>query len=84
MCRPISIRRFECIAVLLTLGGKFKFRETLSGRLADALIHLYMGSAMLKQFEDDGRPELDLPLLQWAMDDSLLALSRSVGLLGIR
>jgi acyl-CoA dehydrogenase len=64
--------------VLLTLGGKFKFKETLSGRLADALIHLYMGSAMLKQFEDDGRPEEDLPLLQWAMDDSLYIIQQSL------
>lgn len=65
-------------SVLVTLGGKFKFREMLSGRLADALIHLYMGSAMLKQFEDDGRPEEDLPLLQWAMDDSLFTIQASL------
>jgi acyl-CoA dehydrogenase len=65
-------------AVLLTLGGRFKFRETLSGRLADALIHLYMGSAILKQFEDDGRPEADLPLLRWAMDDSLFTIQHSL------
>jgi acyl-CoA dehydrogenase len=71
---------FSLIAdsVLLTLGGKFKFKETLSGRLADALIHLYMGSAMLKQFEDDGRPADDLPLLQWAMDDSLHTIQTSL------
>lgn len=65
-------------SVLLTLGGKFKFRETLSGRLADALIHLYMGSAMLKQFEDDHRPEEDFALLQWAMDDSLFTIQSSL------
>jgi len=65
-------------AVLLTLGGKFKFRETLSGRLADVLIHLYMGSAILKRFEEDGRPAGDLPLLRWAMDDSLFAIQQSL------
>lgn len=65
-------------SVLLTLGGKFKFKETLSGRLADALIHLYMGSAMLKKFEDDGRPAEDLPLLRWAMDDSLFMIQSSL------
>lgn len=65
-------------SVLLTLGGKFKFRETLSGRLADALIHLYLGSAMLKRFEDDGRPAEDLPLLQWGMDDSLYKIQASL------
>ena len=64
--------------VLLTLGGKFKFREKLSGRLADALIHLYLGSAVLKRFEDDGQPEEDLPLVNWAMDDSLHTIQDSL------
>jgi acyl-CoA dehydrogenase len=68
-------------SIVLTLGGKFKFRETLSGRLADALIHLYLGSAVLKRFEDDGRPAEDLPLVQWAMEDSLYAIQQS--LLGV-
>lgn len=58
-------------ACLLILGGRFKFKEMLSGRLADALAHLYMASACLRRYEDDGRPEEDLPLLQWAVADSL-------------
>ena len=70
-------------AVLLSLGGSFKFRENLSGRLADALIHLYLASAVLKRFEDDGRPEEDLPFLAWAMDDSLHTIQESLrGVLG--
>ena len=56
---------------LLILGGKFKFAESLSGRFADALSHLYIASCALKRFEDDGRPEADLPLLHWALADSL-------------
>ncbi|MEX0914676.1 MAG: acyl-CoA dehydrogenase domain-containing protein, partial [Wenzhouxiangellaceae bacterium] len=56
---------------LLILGGKFKFAEKLSGRFADALSHLYIASAALKRFEDDGRPEQDLPLVEWAVSDSL-------------
>jgi acyl-CoA dehydrogenase len=32
---------------------------------------LYLGSAALKRFEDDGRPAEDLPLLHWAMQDVL-------------
>lgn len=67
--------------VLLVLGGKFKFRETLSGRFADVLIHLYLASAVLKRFEDDGRPEADLPLVQWAVEDSLHTIQQS--LLGV-
>jgi acyl-CoA dehydrogenase len=56
---------------LLILGGRFKFAEKLSGRFADALSHLYLASAVLKRFEDDGRPEEDLPLVRWGLDDSL-------------
>jgi len=72
---------FMADSVLVLLGGKFKFKEKLSGRLADVLIHLYMGSAMLKRFEDDGRPASDMPLLQWGMEDSLYAIQQ--GLLGV-
>ncbi len=56
---------------LLILGGKFKFAEKLSGRFADALSHLYLASAVVKRFEDDGRPDADLPMARWAMADSL-------------
>jgi len=72
---------FIADAVLVILGGKFKFKEKLSGRLADVLIHLYMASAILKRFEDDGRPAEDLPLLVWGMEDSLFAIQQA--LLGV-
>ncbi len=69
---------FTADLVLVTLGGQFKFKEKLSGRLADALIHLYLASAVLKRFEDQGRPAEDLPLVRWAMDDSLYAIQTSL------
>ncbi len=47
------------------LGGKLKFKEKLSARLGDVLSYLYIASAMLKQYEDNGRPEADRPLLAW-------------------
>jgi acyl-CoA dehydrogenase len=81
MKRMCSAFAFTADTVLIMLGGKFKVREKLSGRLADALIHLYMGCAMLKRFEDDGRPQGDLPLLKWGMDDSLFTVQQS--LLGV-
>ena len=72
---------FIADSVLVILGGKFKFKEKLSGRLADVLIHLYMASAILKRFEDDGRPAEDLPLLVWGMEDSLFTIQQA--LLGV-
>ena len=56
---------------LLILGGKFKFAEKLSGRFADALAHLYLASAALRRFEDDGQPQEDLAVLRFAVQDSL-------------
>ena len=55
---------------MLLLGGKLKFKESLSGRLGDVLSHLYIASAMLKRYEDEGRPEADQPLLAWAFHDA--------------
>lgn len=75
LCAAFS---FTADLVLVTLGGKFKLKEKLSGRLADALIHLYMASAVLKRYEDDGRPSADLPLVRWAMDDSLYRIQESL------
>ena len=51
---------------LLVLGGALKRKESISGRFADALAYLYLASAALKRFEDDGRPGADLPLLHWS------------------
>ncbi|HEV8695563.1 MAG TPA: acyl-CoA dehydrogenase, partial [Lysobacter sp.] len=44
---------------MLLLGGKLKFKESLSGRLGDVLSQLYIASAMLKRYEDQGRPVSD-------------------------
>jgi acyl-CoA dehydrogenase len=59
---------------LLLLGGEMKRREKLSARYGDILSHLYLASAVLKHFEDQGRPESDLPLVEWACRDSLYAM----------
>jgi acyl-CoA dehydrogenase len=67
---------------MLMLGGKLKFKESLSGRLGDVLSHLYLTSAMLKRYQDEGYPAGDQPLLAWAFHDSVhkmeLALSAAL------
>ena len=64
---------------MLLLGGKLKFKESLSGRLGDVLSQLYIASAMLKRYQDEGNPVGDQPLLAWAFHDGVhkieLALS---------
>ncbi len=65
---------FASDIAMLSLGGALKRREKLSARFGDVLSQLYLCSAVLKKFEDDGRPEEDLPLLHWAMEDNLFRI----------
>jgi acyl-CoA dehydrogenase len=51
---------------MLTMGGALKKKEMLSARLGDMLSNLYLASMVLKHFENQGRPEADLPLVEWA------------------
>ncbi len=53
---------------LLTLGGALKRKEMLSARLGDILSELYLLSAALKRWEDEGEQPSDLPLLAWNME----------------
>ena len=63
---------------MLVLGSALKKREQLSARLGDVLSHLYLASAALKRFEDQGRQEQDLPLLQWSLDYSLMKIQEAL------
>jgi acyl-CoA dehydrogenase len=63
---------------MLTLGGKLKFKEKLSGRLGDVLSQLYIASAMLKRYEDEGRPASERPLLAWAFHDSVFKIENAL------
>ncbi|MCU7936346.1 MAG: acyl-CoA dehydrogenase [Candidatus Thiodiazotropha sp. (ex Dulcina madagascariensis)] len=56
---------------LMTLGGSLKRKERLSARLGDMLSNLYIASASLKRYVEEGERQEDLPLMQWALDDSL-------------
>ncbi|MEM4986631.1 acyl-CoA dehydrogenase [Collimonas sp. H4R21] len=56
---------------MFVIGGSLKFRERISGRLGDILSQLYLVSSVLKRYEDDGRPQEDLPYVHWAIQDSL-------------
>jgi acyl-CoA dehydrogenase len=63
---------------MLLLGGKLKFKEKLSARLGDVLSNLYIASAMLKRYEDQGRPIADQPLLAWAFHDCALRMQNAL------
>jgi acyl-CoA dehydrogenase len=56
---------------LITIGGGLKARQRLSGRMADCLVHLYYASAVIKQWHEEGYPEDQRPLVEWALQTSL-------------
>jgi len=63
---------------MMTLGGTLKRKERLSARLGDVLSELYIASAVLKHFENQGCQEEDRPLLEWALDDGLYRIQESL------
>ncbi|WDE10060.1 acyl-CoA dehydrogenase FadE [Thalassomonas haliotis] len=63
---------------MLTLGGDLKRRERVSARLGDMLSYLYLASATLKRFNDEGRRAEDLPLMQWAVEDCLYNIQQAM------
>ena len=56
---------------MMLLGGALKRRERLSARLGDVLSYLYLASAALKRYHDQGSPAHLQPLLRWALEESL-------------
>ncbi len=70
---------FSSDIAMLTLGGKLKHKERISGRLGDVLSQLYICSAMLKRFEIQGRPAADQPILAWAFHDAIFKIQTALG-----
>ena len=56
---------------MIILGGELKRKEKLSARLGDVLSYLYLASAVLKRFHQDGEPVSDLPLVEWSCQQLL-------------
>ncbi len=63
---------------LLILGGALKRKERISGLFADTLSNLYLCSTVLKHYQDQGSPEEDQPLLDWACQQTLYSAQQSL------
>ncbi len=63
---------------MLAMGGALKRKEKISGRLGDVLSMLYLVSAMLKRYEDQGRTKEDMPLIRWAVRDCLYKAQEAI------
>lgn len=63
---------------MLTLGGELKRKEMISARLGDGLSYLYMASATLKKYEDEGRQQQDLDYVHYAMQHCFYHAAKSL------
>jgi acyl-CoA dehydrogenase len=63
---------------MLAMGGALKRKEKISGRLGDVLSMMYLVSATLKHYEDQGRIKEDLPLVRWAVRDALYRAQQAI------
>lgn len=63
---------------MITLGGHLKRKERLSARLGDVLSQLYLASATMKRYADDGFQKSDLPFVDWGMQDALYQTEQAI------
>jgi acyl-CoA dehydrogenase len=59
---------------MLTLGGGLKRKEMVSARFGDILSELYLLSAVLKRWQDEGRQHADLPLVECCMEQGFATI----------
>jgi acyl-CoA dehydrogenase len=76
--RLASAFAFLADVSMLAMGGALKRKEKISGRLGDVLSMLYLVSATLKHYEDQGRHKEDIPLIRWAVRDALYQAQQAI------
>jgi acyl-CoA dehydrogenase len=59
------------------LGGDLKRKEKITGRFADMFSWLYLGAAVLRRFEAEGRRPEDAPLMRWAMEHAFARIQEA-------
>lgn len=63
----------------VVLGGALKRKQKISGRMADLLGDLYLMSATLKRFDEEGRVAEDRELVEAILDDRIASMERTFG-----
>jgi acyl-CoA dehydrogenase len=68
-----AARSFALVAdvTVVLLGGGLKVKQKITGRMADALAELYLLSAILKRYDDDGRPAPDRKVVDYCAQNCL-------------
>ncbi|MEE2856613.1 MAG: acyl-CoA dehydrogenase [Planctomycetota bacterium] len=62
-----------------TLGGSLKIKEHLTGRMADALTGMLVGSAVLKKYHDDERPQRDRDVVLHQLQTCVIGIEEALG-----
>jgi acyl-CoA dehydrogenase len=60
-----------------SLGGSLKSREKITGRFADILSWMYIGTATLRRFEAEGRRKEDLPFVHFCLNHALYEIQKA-------
>jgi acyl-CoA dehydrogenase len=63
---------------MLLLGGNLKRKERISARLGDILSQLYLASAVLKYFKDNGQPASDINYVKWCVEKCLFEIQHAI------
>ncbi|MGB0953708.1 MAG: acyl-CoA dehydrogenase [Planctomycetota bacterium] len=65
--------RFAILADIAmgSLGGDLKRKEILTGRFSDVFSWMYLASAIMRRYQEEGRTKEDYPLYRWSMDYAL-------------
>lgn len=59
------------------LGGELKMKEKITGRYADILSWMYIGTSVLRRYEADGNRKEDLPFVHFAMGHALYEIQKA-------
>ena len=66
---------------MLTLGGALKRKEKTSARLGDVLSHLYMASAVLKRYRDQGSNHADQSIVAFTLHEHFYKIEQAFKML---
>jgi len=60
-----------------SLGGALKQKEKITGRFADILSWMYIGTSVLRRFQADGNKREDLPFVHFAMNHVFFEIQKA-------
>ncbi len=63
--------------ICLTLGGNLKRKENISARLGDILSYLFLASACIKRFHEEGKKQEDMPFVDYSCGSLFYDIERS-------